>query len=54
MPDSDPLWHKCEMICSPLTMYRVNRQPELPDFYLPLGGKLDPKDRWVRVARLIP
>jgi IS5 family transposase len=35
-------------------MYRVNRQPELPDFYLPLGGKLDPKDRWVRVARLIP
>ena len=54
MPDSDPLWHKCEMICSPLTMYRVNRQPELPDFYLPLGGKLDPKDRWVRVTRLIP
>jgi len=35
-------------------MYRANRQPELPDFYLPFGGKLDPENRWVKLAQIIP
>ena len=35
-------------------MYRVDRQPELPDFYLPFGGKLDLTNRWVKLARIIP
>ena len=35
-------------------MYRTNLQPELPDFYLPFGGKLDPDNRWVKLARIIP
>ena len=35
-------------------MYRANRQSELPDFYLPFGGKLDPENRWVILARLVP
>ena len=29
-------------------------QPEFPDFYLPFGGKLDSKNRWVRLAQLVP
>ncbi len=43
---------------APLTyisgMYRVDRQPELPDFYLPFGGKLDLANRWVKLAQMIP
>ena len=35
-------------------MYRVDQQPELPDFYLPFGGKLDPQNRWVKPASFIP
>lgn len=35
-------------------MYRVDRQPELPDFYLPFGGNLDLTNRWVRLAQIIP
>ena len=35
-------------------MYRADRQPEIPDFYLPFGGKLDPANRWVKLARMIP
>lgn len=35
-------------------MYRTDRQPEFPDFYLPFGGKLDPENRWVKLARVIP
>lgn len=35
-------------------MYRANRQSELPDFYLPFGGKLDPENRWVKLANIIP
>ncbi len=37
-------------------MYRnTNRQQlEFPDFYLPFSGHLDPKNRWVALARLIP
>jgi len=35
-------------------MYRANRQSELPDFYLPFGGKLDPENRWVKLARIVP
>lgn len=35
-------------------MYRSSRQPELPDFYLPFGGKLDPDNRWVKLAQIIP
>ena len=37
-------------------MYR--RQPtqqlEFPDFYLPFSGHLDPENRWVQLARLVP
>ena len=29
-------------------------QPEFVDFYLPFGGKLDPDNRWVKLATLIP
>jgi transposase, IS5 family len=35
-------------------MYRTDSQPELPDFYLPFGGKLDPENRWVKLAQAIP
>lgn len=35
-------------------MYRANRQPELPDFYLPFGGKLDPENRWVKLTKIVP
>jgi transposase, IS5 family len=35
-------------------MYRANRQPELPDFFLPFGGKLDPDNRWVKLAKMVP
>lgn len=29
-------------------------QPEFVDFYLPFGGKLDPNNRWVKLAALVP
>ncbi len=29
-------------------------QPEFVDFYLPFGGKLDPDNRWVKLAALMP
>ena len=36
-------------------MYRSNRQQlEFPDFYLPFSGQLDPKNRWVKLAKLVP
>ena len=37
-------------------MYRHNeRQTILPgDFFLPFGGKLNPKNRWCRLAKIIP
>ena len=35
-------------------MYRTNRQPDLPDFYLPFGGKLDADNRWVKLASMVP
>jgi hypothetical protein len=35
-------------------MYRADGQPTLPDFYLPFGGKLDPENRWVKLAKIIP
>lgn len=37
-------------------MYRTkdNRQFELEDFYLPFGGHLNPNNRWVELAQLIP
>lgn len=37
-------------------MYRSTdpRQLEFPDFYLPFSGQLDPDNRWVRLARLVP
>jgi len=37
-------------------MYRSdNRQQlEFPDFYLPFSGHLDPENRWVALARLVP
>lgn len=35
-------------------MYRTNRQPDLPDFYLPFGGKLDADNRWVKLASIVP
>jgi len=37
-------------------MYRsTNRdQLEFPDFYLPFSGHLDPENRWITLARLVP
>ena len=36
-------------------MYRSNRQQlEFPDFYLPFSGQLDPENRWVKLAKLVP
>jgi len=35
-------------------MYRALDQPEFPNFYLPFGGKLDPQNRWVKLATIIP
>ena len=37
-------------------MYRRTepRQLEFPDFYLPFSGHLDPENRWVALARLVP
>jgi hypothetical protein len=34
-------------------MYRADNQPDLPDFYLPFGRKLDADDRWVSLAKII-
>jgi len=30
------------------------RQQEFESFYLPFGGKLNPRNRWVLPAKLIP
>lgn len=37
-------------------MYRRNcsQQSEFPDFYLPFSGHLDPENRWIQLARLVP
>lgn len=37
-------------------MYRTEdtSQLELESFYLPFGGKLNPKNRWIQLSRLIP
>ncbi len=37
-------------------MYRRNfpQQLEFPDFYLPFSGQLDPENRWIQLARLVP
>ena len=37
-------------------MYRKQQrqQLEFPDFYLPFSGELDPENRWVVLARLVP
>jgi hypothetical protein len=37
-------------------MYHSNAQEQLefPDFYLPFSGHLDPENRWVHLARLVP
>lgn len=37
-------------------MYRSKnqRQLEFPDFYLPFSGHLDPENRWIVLARLVP
>ncbi len=37
-------------------MYRSSepRQLEFPNFYLPFSGHLDPENRWVTLARLVP
>jgi len=31
-----------------------HQQLEFPDFYLPFSGHLDPKNRWIALARLVP
>ena len=39
------------------TVYRKkpeDDQPEFIDFYLKFGGRLNPRNRWVRLAKLIP
>ena len=37
-------------------MYRrnVSRHLEFVDFYMPFSGKLNPDNRWVKLARLVP
>ncbi len=37
-------------------MYRSKncQQLEFPDFYLPFSGHLDPENRWIALARLVP
>ena len=30
------------------------QQTEFPDFYLPFSGHLDPDNRWIALARLVP
>jgi transposase, IS5 family len=35
-------------------MYRVDRQPAFPDFYLPFGGRITPENRWVKLGKIIP
>jgi hypothetical protein len=37
-------------------MYRGknHQQLEFPDFYLPFSGHLDPENRWIALARLVP
>ncbi len=37
-------------------MYRSKnrQQTEFPDFYLPFSGHLDPDNRWIALARLVP
>jgi hypothetical protein len=37
-------------------MYHSNRsqQLEFPNFYLPFSGHLDPENRWIQLARLVP
>jgi len=37
-------------------MYRSknHQQLDFPDFYLPFSGHLDPENRWVALARLVP
>jgi len=38
-------------------MYRrkeETKQQEFVDFYLMLGGKLDPENKWIRLAQIIP
>jgi transposase, IS5 family len=31
-----------------------SQQMEFPDFYLPFSGELDPDNRWIQLARLVP
>gem|GEM_PF-4303033 len=31
-----------------------DQQLEFPDFYLPFSGHLDPENRWIQLARLVP
>lgn len=35
-------------------MYRPAPPSEIPDFFLPFGGTLDPQNRWFKLAQLIP
>ena len=36
-------------------MYKTDdNSPDIPNFYLPFGGNLEPKNRWVVYAKLIP
>jgi transposase, IS5 family len=35
-------------------MYRAKSQPNMPDFFLPFGGKLDPQNRWIKLAAFVP
>ncbi len=35
-------------------MYRAQPQSGIADFFLPFGGKLDPENRWVKLASFVP
>jgi hypothetical protein len=50
--------HLLENIRAPrtydLSMYRAKSQSNMPDFFLPFGGKLDPENRWIKLASFVP
>ena len=32
----------------------ASSQPDLPNFYMPFGGKLNPENRWIKLRLLVP
>lgn len=47
-------WWYQSVKLAPATVMKPYTQPEFVDFYLPFGGKLDPDNRWVKLAEMVP